>query len=87
MWPSWAWAGGEMAASRLLKAGRNVVVIERELSGGECAYWACAPSKTLLRPTEATAAADPTAGVTGASLDRAAASDSTTFLSAFSRPK
>jgi dihydrolipoamide dehydrogenase len=41
--------GGEAAAGRLLDAGRRVAVIERELIGGECAYWACIPSKTLLR--------------------------------------
>jgi pyruvate/2-oxoglutarate dehydrogenase complex dihydrolipoamide dehydrogenase (E3) component len=45
--------GGEVAASRLLAAGKNVAVVERELIGGECAYWACIPSKTLLRPAEA----------------------------------
>ena len=44
--------GGEAAASRLLAAGRRVAVVERELIGGECAYWACIPSKTLLRPPE-----------------------------------
>ena len=67
--------GGEVAASRLLKAARKVAVIERELIGGECAYWACVPSKTLLRPPEARTAANRAAGVTGASLDWAAASD------------
>lgn len=67
--------GGEVAASRLLKAGRKVAVIERELIGGECAYWACVPSKTLLRPPEARTAANRAAGVPGASLDWAAASD------------
>lgn len=41
---------GEVAASRLLAAGRKVAVVERELIGGECAYWGCIPSKTLLRP-------------------------------------
>src|SRR5260370_7823789 len=41
--------GGEAAAGRLLAAGRRVAIIERELIGGECAYWACIPSKTLLR--------------------------------------
>lgn len=66
--------GGEVAASRLLKAGKSVVVIERELIGGECAYWACVPSKTLLRAPEARTAADRTAGVTGARLDWAATS-------------
>jgi dihydrolipoamide dehydrogenase len=44
--------GGEVAAGRLLKAGKRVAIVERELIGGECAYWACIPSKTLLRPPE-----------------------------------
>src|ERR671916_350045 len=44
--------GGENVARRLLGAGMNVAVVERELLGGECAYWACIPSKTLLRPPE-----------------------------------
>ncbi|QYJ15041.1 Dihydrolipoyl dehydrogenase [Rubrobacter xylanophilus DSM 9941] len=44
--------GGEVAASRLISAGKEVAVVERELIGGECAYWACIPSKTLLRPPE-----------------------------------
>jgi dihydrolipoamide dehydrogenase len=44
--------GGENVAGRLLKAGKKVAVVERELVGGECAYWACIPSKTLLRPPE-----------------------------------
>jgi pyruvate/2-oxoglutarate dehydrogenase complex dihydrolipoamide dehydrogenase (E3) component len=61
--------GGEVAASRLLTAGARVAVVERELIGGECAYWACIPSKTLLRPTEARAEADRAAG-----LDRPALS-------------
>jgi len=49
--------GGETAAERLLAAGRRVAVVERELIGGECAYWACMPSKTLLRAPEARAEA------------------------------
>ncbi len=44
--------GGEVAAHRLLEGGKKVAVVERELIGGECAYWACIPSKTLLRPPE-----------------------------------
>jgi dihydrolipoamide dehydrogenase len=56
--------GGEAAAGRLLDAGRRVAVIERELIGGECAYWACIPSKTLLRAPEARAEARRAAGVT-----------------------
>ncbi len=49
--------GGEVAASRLISGGKRVAVVERELIGGECAYWACIPSKTLLRPPEARSAA------------------------------
>ncbi len=45
--------GGEVAASRLIAGGKRVAVVERELIGGECAYWACIPSKTLIRPPEA----------------------------------
>jgi dihydrolipoamide dehydrogenase len=61
--------GGEVAASRLLAAGKRVAVVERELIGGECAYWACIPSKTLLRPPEARAEADRAAGVARPALD------------------
>ncbi|MDP9428422.1 MAG: NAD(P)/FAD-dependent oxidoreductase [Actinomycetota bacterium] len=65
--------GGEVAASRLLTAGRRVAVVERELIGGECAYWACIPSKTVLRPPEAAGDVDRAAGVDGARLDWAQA--------------
>jgi pyruvate/2-oxoglutarate dehydrogenase complex dihydrolipoamide dehydrogenase (E3) component len=61
--------GGEAAASRLLAAGRRVAVVERELIGGECAYWACIPSKTLLRPPEVRSEAGRAAGVTSPELD------------------
>ncbi|MGD1056013.1 MAG: NAD(P)/FAD-dependent oxidoreductase [Solirubrobacteraceae bacterium] len=44
---------GEHCAGALAEAGLRVAVIERELVGGECSYWACIPSKTLLRPGEA----------------------------------
>ena len=46
---------GEHCAGRLAKGGAKVAIVERELVGGECAYWACIPSKTLLRPGEAVA--------------------------------
>ena len=72
--------GGEVAASRLLAAGRRVAVIERELIGGECAYWACIPSKTVLRPPEAGGAVDRAAGVDGARLDWAAARDNRDYM-------
>jgi dihydrolipoamide dehydrogenase len=61
--------GGETATSRLLAGGRRVALIERELVGGECAYWACIPSKTLLRPPEARAEAAHAAGLSAPALD------------------
>jgi pyruvate/2-oxoglutarate dehydrogenase complex dihydrolipoamide dehydrogenase (E3) component len=54
---------GEVAVSRLADQGLRVALVERELIGGECAYWACIPSKTLLRPPEARAEARRAAGV------------------------
>jgi len=44
---------GEHCAGELADGGLRVAVIERKLAGGECSYWACIPSKTLLRPGEA----------------------------------
>ena len=44
---------GEHAAGALAEGGLRVAVVERELIGGECSYYACIPSKTLLRPGEA----------------------------------
>src|SRR5260370_19128548 len=61
--------GGDAAAGRRLAAGRRVAVIERELIGGECAYWACIPSKTLLRGPEARAEAGRVAGVATPALE------------------
>jgi pyruvate/2-oxoglutarate dehydrogenase complex dihydrolipoamide dehydrogenase (E3) component len=72
--------GGEVAASRLLSAGKRVAVIERELIGGECAYWACIPSKTVLRPPEAATGAHRAAGVDGARLDWEAAREYRDFM-------
>jgi pyruvate/2-oxoglutarate dehydrogenase complex dihydrolipoamide dehydrogenase (E3) component len=46
-------APGEHCAGALAHRGLRVAVVERELVGGECTYWACIPSKTLLRPGEA----------------------------------
>jgi pyruvate/2-oxoglutarate dehydrogenase complex dihydrolipoamide dehydrogenase (E3) component len=50
-------SSGEHCAGRLAEGGLKVAVAERELVGGECSYWACIPSKTLLRPGEALAEA------------------------------
>ena len=46
-------APGEHCAAALAGRGLRVAIVERELVGGECSYWACIPSKTLLRPGEA----------------------------------
>ncbi len=51
-----AGAPGEHCAAALAAGGLRVAVVERELLGGECSYWGCIPSKTLLRPGDALAA-------------------------------
>ncbi len=54
-----AGSSGEHFIGALRRRGSDaeIVVVERELAGGECSYYACIPTKTLLRPTEAFAAA------------------------------
>ncbi len=48
---------GEVCAGRLAESGLEVALVERELVGGECSFWACMPSKALLRPAQVLAEA------------------------------
>src|SRR6185503_5273868 len=48
---------GENVAARAVRGGLHTVIVESELVGGECSYWACMPSKALLRPPQALAEA------------------------------
>ena len=52
-----AGAVGENVADRAVQGGLSAVLVERELVGGECSYWACMPSKALLRSAQALRAA------------------------------
>jgi pyruvate/2-oxoglutarate dehydrogenase complex dihydrolipoamide dehydrogenase (E3) component len=54
---------GENAAERAVRGGMRTLLVDRELFGGECSYWACIPSKALLRPGHALAAARRLPGV------------------------
>jgi pyruvate/2-oxoglutarate dehydrogenase complex dihydrolipoamide dehydrogenase (E3) component len=64
-------APGEHCAAALAARGKHVAVVEHELVGGECTYWACIPSKSLLRPGEAVR--DARAAAAKADVDVAAA--------------
>src|SRR3954466_1639918 len=59
-------APGEHCAAALAARRLRVAVVERGLVGGECSYWACIPSKTLLRPGEAIAEAHDAPGASEA---------------------
>src|SRR5919198_3799260 len=57
---------GEVAAGRLAERGLEVAIAEDRLVGGECSFWACMPSKSLLRPYEALAEVRRVPGAAGA---------------------
>jgi len=63
---------GENVADRAVQGGLTAVIVESELVGGECSYWACTPSKALLRPAAALRAAQAVRGIDGGELDPAA---------------
>ena len=67
-------AVGENAADYAARAGLATVIVESELLGGECSYWACMPSKALLRTGHAVAAVHRLPGTT-ASFDPQAVLD------------
>ena len=76
---------GEVAADRAARTGLAVAIVERELLGGECSYWACMPSKALLRPGEVLNTARRTPGAAGAvigEIDVAAALERRNALAA-----
>jgi dihydrolipoamide dehydrogenase len=60
---------GENVADRAVRGGLTAAIIESELVGGECSYWACMPSKALLRPVTAASEANHLQGVTGTRLN------------------
>jgi pyruvate/2-oxoglutarate dehydrogenase complex dihydrolipoamide dehydrogenase (E3) component len=63
---------GENVADYAVRGGLTALLVEAELVGGECSYWACMPSKALLRPVEARSEALAVPGVTVGELDPAA---------------
>ena len=60
---------GEHCAGELAEGGLRVALVEPELVGGECSYWACIPSKALLRPGEAVAGAREAAATADVDLE------------------
>jgi pyruvate/2-oxoglutarate dehydrogenase complex dihydrolipoamide dehydrogenase (E3) component len=66
-------APGEHCAAALAARRLRVALVERELVGGECSYWACIPSKSLLRPGEAVHAAREAAATAEVDVDAALA--------------
>jgi dihydrolipoamide dehydrogenase len=68
-----AGAPGEVCAGRLADGGMSVAIVEQHLVGGECSYYACMPSKALLRPSDLLGEAQRVPGIAvGDTLDAAA---------------
>ncbi|MFI6508940.1 dihydrolipoyl dehydrogenase family protein [Streptosporangium sp. NPDC050855] len=63
---------GENVADRAVKGGLTVAIVEGRLAGGECSYWACVPSKALLRPVDLVAEVSRVPGLTMGPIDTAA---------------
>jgi pyruvate/2-oxoglutarate dehydrogenase complex dihydrolipoamide dehydrogenase (E3) component len=63
---------GENAAARAVRGGLSAAIVEERLAGGECSYWACIPSKALLRPVELAADVARTPGLSLGPIDAAA---------------
>jgi pyruvate/2-oxoglutarate dehydrogenase complex dihydrolipoamide dehydrogenase (E3) component len=61
-------SGGRGASKRLAGGGMRVAMVERELVGGECPFWACIPSKALLRPVEVVSEARHAPGLSAPAL-------------------
>ena len=57
--------GGEEVATQLARAGLDVIGVEKELLGGECPYWACVPTKMMVRATDLLAEARRVEGMAG----------------------
>jgi pyruvate/2-oxoglutarate dehydrogenase complex dihydrolipoamide dehydrogenase (E3) component len=62
-------AGENAAAYAIAGSERTAAIVERELVGGECSYWACMPSKALLRPAHVLSGAKAMAGISASGLD------------------
>ena len=62
-------AGENAAAYAIAGSERTAAIVERELVGGECSYWACMPSKALLRPAHVLSGAKAMDGITASGLD------------------
>lgn len=60
---------GENVTARIVRSGLSCAIVENDLVGGECSYWACMPSKALLRPVQLSAAVGRMPGLSGACID------------------